>query len=563
MTDIATTAPLKRVALQLLKVLSTTVKGYKKDGCGLQASALTYITMVSLVPMLAIMFSFSKGIGMQKHLYDAIGIERVEEVGRSHASIKAVKDANHVKEHPEGNSEGVQGQEQSDSNSQIGDAAGTEHVEKTAEKHASDSIVEESYRVKDLPEDSPERGIVHELPESMQKIIIHVFTYVDRTNFAALGIVGSLMLIIGVVLSIAKLEKCFNLIWGVSKGRGLLKSFPGYLVVLIVAPLLIVTVMSVNSLLMSEHVLGWLSEHIGAAAGLMVFFCKLFVATMLFLFFVMLYIFMPNTRVKARAGFFGGFFACILWFIVLWAYLKLQIGLAKYNTIYGTFAALPFFLAVLYSNWCIVLLGCEFSYAVQYHRFMRLEKNEQPMPAGVCLLLGQLAMYEACKAFAGKEHSWNPEKYAVENSIPMRQLRYVVGVLVRAKLLLQVDSEQDADLFVPGCPPDTITLATVEEAFRENDSVDGRQYFAMLPEHLADGLKKRYKAFSETLKEVNFEKAVALEYQMKGTFGEQEAVDPAKQKTVEPAKQETVEPAKQETTVSDKEETVTSDKPKD
>ena len=132
------------------------------------------------------------------------------------------------------------------------------------------------------------------------------------------------------------------------------------------------------------------------------------------------------------------------------------------------------------------------------------------MPAGVCLLLGQLAMFEACKAFAGPEHSWNPENYAVKNSIPLRQLRYVVGVLVKAKLLLQVDSLEDVDLFVPGCPPDTITLATVEEAFRENDSIDGKQYFNMLPSHLANGLKKRYKAFSETLKEVNFEDAVTM-----------------------------------------------------
>ena len=132
------------------------------------------------------------------------------------------------------------------------------------------------------------------------------------------------------------------------------------------------------------------------------------------------------------------------------------------------------------------------------------------MPAGVCLLLGQLAMFEACKAFAGKEHSWYPEEYAVKNSIPMRQLRYVVGVLVKAKLLLQIDSTADDDLFVPGCPPDTITLATVEEAFRDNDSVDGKQYFDMLPPHLSNGLKKRYQEFSRTLKEVNFEDAVTM-----------------------------------------------------
>ena len=460
--DVSATGTLKRLGLQLLKILTTTFRGYQKDGCGLQASALTYITIVSLVPMLAIMFSFSKGIGMQRRLYDSVGVERI--------------------------------------------------VEKKWDAELGNYRREAYFRVKEVKEEIKEgengKGIIHDLPESMQEIIIQIFTYVDRTNFAALGVVGSLMLLIGVVMSIAKLEKCFNLIWGVSKWRGFLKSFPSYLVVLIVAPLLFMTVMSVNSLLMSQNVLGWLSSHVGAATGLMVFLCRLVVGAIVMLFFMFLFTFMPNTKVKARTGILGGMFASILWLTVLWLYLKMQVGLAKYNTIYGTFAALPFFLALVYANWCIVLLGCEFSYAVQYHRFMRIEKMEQPMPAGACLLLGQLAMFETCKAFEGDEHSWNPEEYAVKNSIPMSQLRYVVGVLVRAKLLLQIESSSDDDRFVPGCPPDTITQATVEEAFRENDSVDGKQYFEMLPPHFANGLKERYQSFLEKLGEVNFADAV-------------------------------------------------------
>ena len=67
----------QKLRVHFTRVAVTAVKSYKQDKCGLQASALTYITLVSLVPMIAIMFSFTKGLGMQRLLLDKIGMEKV------------------------------------------------------------------------------------------------------------------------------------------------------------------------------------------------------------------------------------------------------------------------------------------------------------------------------------------------------------------------------------------------------------------------------------------------------------------------------------------------------
>ena len=437
--------PMRRLLVQALKVLVTAGRGYVHDGCGVQASALTYITLVSLVPMLAIMFSFSKGIGFQSHLFDAVGIERVELV------------------------------------------AG-----------------EVSYRVKEVVA-GVQPGMVSELPESMQRVVLQIFTYVENTNFAAMGVVGTVMLFVSVVLSIAKLERCFNLIWGVDRPRPLLKKFAEYLVVLLVAPLLFLLVGSVNSLLMSESVMGVVREYAGPVAGLMVWFAKLVMLCLLFVFFAFFYMFMPHTRVKAGAALLSGAVTGLLWFAVLLAYLKLQIGLSNFNTIYGTFAALPFFLAVLYANWCIVLAGGELSYALQYHRFLRVDKHERPMPAGACMLLGQLAMYEACRAYATPgEGSWAPERYAIRHAIPLRQMQHAVLTLVQARLLVKLDVGEDEDRFVPGCPSESITPATVEQVFRDIHSADGRQYFSLLPPRLAEALRGCVAGFDGDLSRLRF-----------------------------------------------------------
>ena len=58
----------RRFGYWLLRTLIIGIRGFMEDRCTLQASALTYITLVSLVPILAITLAFCKGIGLQRKL---------------------------------------------------------------------------------------------------------------------------------------------------------------------------------------------------------------------------------------------------------------------------------------------------------------------------------------------------------------------------------------------------------------------------------------------------------------------------------------------------------------
>ncbi len=59
-----------------LRIFFIAVKGFRDDKCLLRASALTYITMLSTVPLLAVAFSALKGFGVQNTIRD-IALERV------------------------------------------------------------------------------------------------------------------------------------------------------------------------------------------------------------------------------------------------------------------------------------------------------------------------------------------------------------------------------------------------------------------------------------------------------------------------------------------------------
>jgi membrane protein len=88
--------------------------------------------------------------------------------------------------------------------------------------------------------------------------------------------------------------------------------------------------------------------------------------------FFAIYIFFPNTRVKTFPAIVGATLAAILWFVVQNIYINLQVGVAKYNAIYGSFATLPLFLVWMYLGWMFILAGAQATFALQNIHSYRL-----------------------------------------------------------------------------------------------------------------------------------------------------------------------------------------------
>jgi len=58
----------RRTLINQGQILALVVRGFIADGCMLRASALTFTTLLSLVPLLALVFSVLKGFGVQNEL---------------------------------------------------------------------------------------------------------------------------------------------------------------------------------------------------------------------------------------------------------------------------------------------------------------------------------------------------------------------------------------------------------------------------------------------------------------------------------------------------------------
>ena len=70
--DLIQESKLKRILIRLLRILVLAMKGFKQDKLTVRASALTYFTMLSIVPVLALGFGIAKGFGLEAVLEDEI-----------------------------------------------------------------------------------------------------------------------------------------------------------------------------------------------------------------------------------------------------------------------------------------------------------------------------------------------------------------------------------------------------------------------------------------------------------------------------------------------------------
>ena len=68
----------KALFIKIQRIIILTVRGFKNDNCGIRASALTFYTLLSFVPMLAILFGIFKGFGLQATLEELI-VENFQE----------------------------------------------------------------------------------------------------------------------------------------------------------------------------------------------------------------------------------------------------------------------------------------------------------------------------------------------------------------------------------------------------------------------------------------------------------------------------------------------------
>ena len=207
--------------------------------------------------------------------------------------------------------------------------------------------------------------LLQQIAGDSEETISRLVAYVNNTNMKSVGAIGLVMLILTVVSLMGSIEEAFNAVWGVRETRSIHRRFSDYLSVVIVGPILLLVATSMTSTLQSQWMLQWLIHNTYLGDAILLLF-RLLPYLSIWIAMVFLYIFIPNTRVRFASAVTGGVIAGTAWQLAQWGYFYFQVGVANYNAIYGTLAALPIFLVWIYTSWLIVLFGLEIVFAHQH-----------------------------------------------------------------------------------------------------------------------------------------------------------------------------------------------------
>ena len=208
--------------------------------------------------------------------------------------------------------------------------------------------------------------------------------------------------------------------------------------------------------------------------GLIYIFYYALLLGLSWLVFTVIYIFMPNKKVPWDAALVAGFFSGVLFQIVQWSYIHLQIYLTSYNAIYGSFAAIPLFLIWLQLSWLITLIGGEISFQYANAKyFFRQEKTEEASEDELALLV----CLSCAESFKRGSFPTTLEKVSEENKIPLATLQVVTEKLVNEGLLFKIPGEHEKFFYQPSKPLKDILLSDISGAMVETSSGAGLSAF--------------------------------------------------------------------------------------
>ncbi len=371
----------KALGITSLRVLLAARRGFDEHRCPLRASALTFFSLLSIVPVVAMAFGIAKGFHFEKMLQQRL----------------------------------------------LSEFAGQEEV------------------------------------------LLKVFEFADKmlenTKGGLIAGIGVIILFWTFLKLLGNIESSFNDIWGVKKARPLPRMATDYLSLMLIAPVLFVLASSATVFAATQiSFLAARLEILGALKPILLFILKAVPFAIMWFLFAFIYVFIPNTKVGLTSGIVAGIFAGTGYQVVQWIYIKFQVGVASYNAIYGSFAALPLFLAWLQLSWLIVLAGAEIAQAHQHADFYEYEPDTRLVNPAFRKLLSLWVTHLVCRQFGASPPHLTANDIARTTEIPGKLLAEILDGLETCGIITTVTPADGPAAYQPALDTNLLTVKYVLDA---------------------------------------------------------------------------------------------------
>jgi membrane protein len=345
-----------------LRIIVLAARGFANDKVNMRASALTFYSLLSVIPVAAIAFAIAKGFGLDQNL---------------------------------------------------------------------EGLITEKFQA-------------HE--EVLKWLLKNARSAIEATRGGYIAGVGVIILFWSVMSLLNHIESSFNHIWQIRSSRPWYRKFADYLTIMLVAPVFLILSGSITVFVNTSlpvfmdkaPILSFFKPVISFLIKFAPYFLNWITLTILF-------IIMPNAKVKFVPAVISGIIAGTILQILQYVYIDLQFGITKLSAIYGSFALVPLFIVWMQTSWIVVLLGAELSFANQNISRYEFESEALNISNYQKRALILMIMHVIIRNFSIGEKPISAEHIALSLKIPVRLASDILQDLTNVNLVSEIHINEEKE----------------------------------------------------------------------------------------------------------------------
>ena len=299
-------------------------------------------------------------------------------------------------------------------------------------------------------------------PDESVKLTTHIDNisarFITEKNKGSMGIMSGVIIIWVALALLTTIERAFNNIYHVTRGRSFIHRIVNYWTLLTLGPLLLATGIYATA---QFSTFGKIQTSITQHLGPVVVPYIISVVAFFFLYFVL-----PNTKVNTRSALWGAFVAALVWSIGKWLFRFYVIQCEPYKEIYGALGLIPLSILWIFITWWIVLFGLQLTFATQHLKtldaaeLVKMHKNKEHFLANdftVIRILGYIM-----EAFEQKKAPVPAEVICGGLNLPADFGEEILDHLTEAGLLFRTSEPRIG--YSPSADSEKITLGEICDA---------------------------------------------------------------------------------------------------
>lgn len=445
------------------------VRSFVRNRCPVRASALSYTTLLALIPVLAV------AIGVTNAILESKGETQIRRFIEEFVDrmVPSTPDA-----HPTAASapapeltaglDTIQfGVEQARAktggpilvlSTNLTPAQSRSNIPPVAE--ATVVLTATNLATSNPPEIPSAAGMTQAKQSVSKQAANFIYDFAKKSSSTTLGFTGMFFLILTAILTLTRVEETFNDIWGVTRGRDWWSRITNYTFTIGFGPVLLIIALG----LMNGPNFQKTRDVIRVVPFLEPMLTSVLPLMIICFTFAIFYKLVPNTKVDFGAALVGGTLAGLSWHGYNHLGWLLASRAVSASAIYGSLFIIPLLMGGLYMVWLTVLFGAQVAYAFQnrasYLQDRLVENVNQRGREFVALRL----MTCIGQRFNQGQPPATVREISADLGIPSKLVQQIMRTLLAAGLVVEVTGREIG--YSPARPLETINCHHILLAMR-------------------------------------------------------------------------------------------------